>query len=341
MQYLINNIVDMESFFLMIFLILQKESDYSFSYGVKDLHTGDIKHQWEKRDGGIVRGHYSMVEADGSLRMVDYTADAEHGFNAVVKHHKMPHNHQHQKRYYTQSKEALETQHQPQVTITPKTVQVVRPKYHPAVKHQNTAVNLEYTPPKLKNTYLFVPKEETLPDLNAETIRYQTNHKYGYPSGPEISYKYEPQEYSLPLPLSIIKPNFVHPVLSVDVSPIEPIEIDLSHSATDQKLTQEKLSQILNYNYKAEHGEVSLQSVDKPRVPYLNVNRKRPATTPGLRNYSGFPNFKLASSNTPDIDCRTCSSGRPVAFPRVSEEPDSDLMKRVSFINSRYARSFS
>jgi hypothetical protein len=65
---------------------LQKQSDYSFSYGVKDLHTGDVKHQWEKRDGDTVRGHYSVLEPDGSVRTVDYTADGKSGFNAVVKH---------------------------------------------------------------------------------------------------------------------------------------------------------------------------------------------------------------------------------------------------------------
>ncbi|XP_055691067.1 phosphatidylinositol 3-kinase piki-1 [Lutzomyia longipalpis] len=58
---------------------------YAFSYGVKDVHTGDVKSQWEHRDGGVIKGHYSVVEPDGSIRIVDYTADAANGFNAVVK----------------------------------------------------------------------------------------------------------------------------------------------------------------------------------------------------------------------------------------------------------------
>lgn len=29
-------------------------------------------------------GQYSLVEPDGSIRTVDYTADSVHGFNAVV-----------------------------------------------------------------------------------------------------------------------------------------------------------------------------------------------------------------------------------------------------------------
>ncbi|XP_034238107.1 uncharacterized protein LOC117643369 [Thrips palmi] len=58
---------------------------YSFNYGVKDPHTGDIKNQWETRDGDVVKGEYSLVEADGSVRTVSYTADHHNGFNAVVK----------------------------------------------------------------------------------------------------------------------------------------------------------------------------------------------------------------------------------------------------------------
>lgn len=49
------------------------------------MNTGDVKSQWESRDNGVIKGHYSVVEPDGSIRIVDYTADAANGFNAVVK----------------------------------------------------------------------------------------------------------------------------------------------------------------------------------------------------------------------------------------------------------------
>ncbi|XP_060517348.1 cuticle protein 8-like [Cylas formicarius] len=61
---------------------------YSFKYGVTDYHTGDIKSQHETRDGDTVKGQYSVVEPDGSIRTVEYTADKHNGFNAVV--HKTP-----------------------------------------------------------------------------------------------------------------------------------------------------------------------------------------------------------------------------------------------------------
>lgn len=57
---------------------------YSFSYDIHDGLTGDAKSQTESRDGDVVKGQYSLIEADGTKRIVDYTADPVHGFNAVV-----------------------------------------------------------------------------------------------------------------------------------------------------------------------------------------------------------------------------------------------------------------
>lgn len=60
---------------------------YSFKYGVEDHHTGDMKSVQEERDGDKVCGEYSLVEPDGSIRTVKYTADKHNGFNAVVHKH--------------------------------------------------------------------------------------------------------------------------------------------------------------------------------------------------------------------------------------------------------------
>ncbi|XP_047986436.1 uncharacterized protein LOC125226493 [Leguminivora glycinivorella] len=57
---------------------------YEYSYSVADGHSGDNKSQHETRDGDVVKGSYSLKEADGSIRTVEYTADAHNGFNAVV-----------------------------------------------------------------------------------------------------------------------------------------------------------------------------------------------------------------------------------------------------------------
>ncbi|XP_041977431.1 uncharacterized protein LOC121731830 [Aricia agestis] len=61
-------------------------ADYtSFSYGVADPHTGDVKSQHETRVGDNVVGQYSLLESDGTRRTVDYAADAHSGFNAIVR----------------------------------------------------------------------------------------------------------------------------------------------------------------------------------------------------------------------------------------------------------------
>lgn len=51
---------------------------------MQDHHTGDQKEQHEIRDGDVVKGSYSLIEPDGSKRIVEYTADDHNGFNAVV-----------------------------------------------------------------------------------------------------------------------------------------------------------------------------------------------------------------------------------------------------------------
>jgi hypothetical protein len=58
---------------------------YQFAYTVQDALTGDSKAQEETRDGGIVKGSYSLIEPDGVRRTVNYYADPVNGFNAVVQ----------------------------------------------------------------------------------------------------------------------------------------------------------------------------------------------------------------------------------------------------------------
>ncbi|XP_051861768.1 cuticle protein 21 [Drosophila albomicans] len=63
---------------------------YAYAYNVQDAITGDSKSQQEVRDGDVVKGSYSVVDADGSLRTVFYTADPINGFNAVVQRGPVP-----------------------------------------------------------------------------------------------------------------------------------------------------------------------------------------------------------------------------------------------------------
>ncbi|VVD04252.1 unnamed protein product [Leptidea sinapis] len=63
---------------------------YEFQYQVQDQHSGDVKQQHEARAGDAVHGSYSLVQPDGVHRIVDYTADAVHGFNANVRYEGTP-----------------------------------------------------------------------------------------------------------------------------------------------------------------------------------------------------------------------------------------------------------
>ncbi|CAL8108481.1 unnamed protein product [Orchesella dallaii] len=57
---------------------------YNFGYSVQDALTGDSHSHSEAREGDVVKGQYQLVETDGSIRTVTYTADPVNGFNAVV-----------------------------------------------------------------------------------------------------------------------------------------------------------------------------------------------------------------------------------------------------------------
>lgn len=57
---------------------------YTYAYNVNDAITGDNKAQEETREGDVVKGFYSLIEPDGSRRIVNYYADPINGFNAVV-----------------------------------------------------------------------------------------------------------------------------------------------------------------------------------------------------------------------------------------------------------------
>jgi len=56
---------------------------FEYKYGVSDPLTGDQKTHTETREGDVVRGKYSFVDADGSIRTVSYTADSVNGFQVI------------------------------------------------------------------------------------------------------------------------------------------------------------------------------------------------------------------------------------------------------------------
>lgn len=67
------------------FEILGSLPEYEFHYSIHDIHTGDVKDQFEHRRGDYATGRYSFVEPDGHRRIVDYSSGPQIGFNAQVR----------------------------------------------------------------------------------------------------------------------------------------------------------------------------------------------------------------------------------------------------------------
>ncbi|XP_023954701.2 uncharacterized protein DDB_G0287625-like [Bicyclus anynana] len=57
---------------------------YEFSYKVNDPKTRDIKGQHETREGDEVLGNYWLIEPNGRKRTVNYQANDDNGFSAII-----------------------------------------------------------------------------------------------------------------------------------------------------------------------------------------------------------------------------------------------------------------
>ncbi|XP_037906362.1 cuticle protein 21 isoform X3 [Hermetia illucens] len=57
---------------------------YQFGFDVKDDEFTNYQNRKESRDGNVITGSYSVVDADGFIRTVKYTADPKEGFKAEV-----------------------------------------------------------------------------------------------------------------------------------------------------------------------------------------------------------------------------------------------------------------
>lgn len=57
---------------------------YQFGFDVKDDQFTNYQTRKEERDGKTITGSYSVVDADGYIRTVKYTADPKEGFKAEV-----------------------------------------------------------------------------------------------------------------------------------------------------------------------------------------------------------------------------------------------------------------
>jgi hypothetical protein len=57
---------------------------YQFGFDVKDDEFTNYQNRKESREGNVIKGSYSVVDSDGFIRTVSYTADPKEGFKAEV-----------------------------------------------------------------------------------------------------------------------------------------------------------------------------------------------------------------------------------------------------------------
>ena len=63
---------------------LQPSPSYQFGFDVKDDEFTNYQNRKESRNGNVIKGSYSVVDSDGFIRTVTYTADPKEGFKAEV-----------------------------------------------------------------------------------------------------------------------------------------------------------------------------------------------------------------------------------------------------------------
>lgn len=65
--------------FISMLKILQANPSYQFGFDVKDDEFTNYQNRKESREGGVIKGSYSVVDSDGFIRTVTYTADPKEG----------------------------------------------------------------------------------------------------------------------------------------------------------------------------------------------------------------------------------------------------------------------
>ncbi|XP_049534915.1 cuticle protein-like [Anopheles darlingi] len=164
---------------------------YSYSYGISDALTGDSKSQQESRSGDVVQGSYSLIDADGFKRTVEYTADPHHGFNAVVRREPLA-----AKTVVAAAPVATKVIAQPALAYAAPVAKTISYAAPVATKTVIAQPTLAYAAPVAK-TYVSSPAISYAAPV-AKTISYAAPVAKTYVSSPAVSYA-APLQYSAPL----------------------------------------------------------------------------------------------------------------------------------------------
>lgn len=286
---------------------MQNENNYSFSYGVKDPHTGDIKSQWEKREGDVVKGHYSLMEADGSIRTVEYTADKVNGFNAIVKHEGHSFHPVAQK---PQSHKTLQL-HQPLPTSSQEDYNFSKDDYGSSYEYSDpnpTLASYIYQNYQSQEHGSDVRSEQSQVSNVEETYKQTTPTQLPIDLSlieaklPKVQYSYK----SLPtskLPVNLNLLVGAEKLIPVDVSQINPVEINIPDTEESDSKLQNAKDQIY-YKFK---NDPFIESGFKPisstvetvttHTPNIFISNNNPAYFPGLKHYTNVLNLRTTYKN--------------------------------------------
>lgn len=66
------------------FTLSQPNAQYQFSFDISDDESTNYHNRKEQRDGEKISGSYSVVDSDGFIRTVTYTADPEEVFIYLI-----------------------------------------------------------------------------------------------------------------------------------------------------------------------------------------------------------------------------------------------------------------
>lgn len=313
------------------------------------MHTGDVKSQWESRDDGVVKGHYSILEPDGSIRTVDYTADAKNGFKAIVKTHGP---NVHPITESTHSSPLKEDDHSSQSKINHYSKNQEHIVLSSDFKQKKSITDLSHSEKSIPTLIELKPHPDYKPE-NDYAPYYKSSYKeysdnYSYEDGFQpVHHETKPEIKSVPAPdLSKLKPISPH--------------VDYSHDSSAFKGSDAEISQYEN-TFKAESEyEVSPEYNNNQLPPNFGKNQgnrnfrpslklKKPLHTQSLKhlNAKQLPN-KFFSRSLPirnDYDSyfrRPSSSGGqrlfghgPVLFPEDNYEQRAASSRMVQALLAR------
>uniref|UniRef100_A0A1A9WGA0 Cuticle protein 19 n=1 Tax=Glossina brevipalpis TaxID=37001 RepID=A0A1A9WGA0_9MUSC len=335
---------------------------YAFSYGVKDLNTGDVKSQWESREGDSIKGHYSVLEPDGSIRTVTYTADAKNGFNAIVKtvgasSHPVtetPHSPSSKKDETSQSKINPYSKDQEHIVLSSDINHVKQPIEDISHSHPKIPNLIEFKPhARIKQIPMeMIPHmKERLKEPENEDIVFQpetisvpyNNQDNEWKAVVSDSFSNYPSKYSLK-PIYYQNDDYLPPK-NIQYN-TERIPEKSSSSNNNGLHTKFIASKPLPPRPASSYPDISLNSIPV----YHHYGKTTLTTTAGLKHYSTLPHKHVPKkphheyssyfqrhNKKPRKLPKPSSSTGPITFPETPEENEQDVAS-ASLVQSMVKR---